>query len=212
MVMAVKFPWKPTTPPSVSAPLSSVGVKSTFAEAGPAISGWPPGGVADPPKATGICDEYGGSVLFAVVTVGTAVPNQFPLKSLRFVVPGAGNEPPDCRSTTSPYQLPERSLLRKVELRACCKGLLVPPEASRKSTPSVQFPEMWFATTVVLFVWFRRRMPERLSTMSLLWMLLPELALTSTPVRFPVMTLLRTSAIPTVWMAIPDTLRLGSFH
>ena len=41
-----------------------------------------------------------------MVTTGVVVPNQLPLKFLRFVVPGAGSEPPAWRSTIWPYQLP----------------------------------------------------------------------------------------------------------
>src|SRR5436309_1731615 len=93
-----------------------------FADAGPARSGWPPGGVAVPPNSTGICAAYPGSVLSAVVRAGAAVPYQLLLKFLRFVVPGSGRAPPVWRSTTWPYQLPAMALLVKVELSAFCGG------------------------------------------------------------------------------------------
>ena len=42
----------------------------------------PPGGVAEPPKATGICPAYPGSVVLAVLITGLVVPNQLPRKFL----------------------------------------------------------------------------------------------------------------------------------
>lgn len=64
-----------------------------LAEAVPRMSGWPPGGVAVPPKMTGICAAYPGSVLFAADTTGLIEPHQLLLKFLT-LAPGAGSEPP----------------------------------------------------------------------------------------------------------------------
>src|SRR5947207_2174827 len=71
-----------------------------------------------------------------VVTLGVAVPNQFPLKFFGFA-PGAGSEPPVWRSTIPPYQLPLKLLSENVELIALCTGELLPPLASRKTMPTV---------------------------------------------------------------------------
>src|SRR5687767_9909252 len=126
-----------------------------FADAGPAMSGCPPGGVSVPPNATGNGVGYPGSALLAVVTVGAVVPYQLPLNALT-LRPGAGSAPPDWRSTTCPYQLPLMLLLLNVEAFACCSGELVPLLASRNRTPTVQLLVISFSTTTVLSVWLRK--------------------------------------------------------
>ena len=96
-----------------------------------------------------------------MVTTGLFVPHQLPLKSFT-LVPGAGSEPPDWRSTTPPYQLPEMALPPKSELAADCTGTFVPPLPSRNSMPTVQLLVMKLPVTTVLSVWFRNSMPLRL--------------------------------------------------
>src|SRR4051812_20185793 len=117
-----------------------------FADAGPAMSGWPPGGVAVPPKATGICAADPRSVLSPAGRTGAVVPNQLPLKFFRFVVPGTGSAPPVCRSTTCPYQLPAIALFVNVEFSAFCGGVPV-VLAARNSTPTVQLLVILFCET-----------------------------------------------------------------
>ena len=53
------------------------------------------------------------------------VPNQLPLKFLRFV-PGAGSDPPDWRSTICPYQLPLMVLLLIVSSAGIFYGVATP--------------------------------------------------------------------------------------
>src|SRR5581483_8385891 len=157
-----------------------------FADAGPSVSGGAlAGGVAVPPNSTGTCAEYPGSPLSEVVREGVVVPYQLPLKFFGFV-PGAGNEPPDCRSTTWPYQLPEMSLSVSVELAALCTGEFVPPLPSRNTMPSVQLFVIELFSTVVLSVWLRKMIPVRLSSITFCVIELPLLLLTSIAVRLPV--------------------------
>jgi hypothetical protein len=87
-----------------------------------------------------------------VVTTGLVVPHQLPVKSLR-LVPGAGREPPLCRSTTWAYQFALMLLLLKGEFNACCGGTPAPLR-SRNKTPTVQLLVIKFSTTVWLSVWF----------------------------------------------------------
>src|SRR5262249_20298819 len=136
-----------------SLPRSRYGVISKLAEAGPAISGCPPGAAALPPNSTGICPEEPGSVLLAGVIAGEFVPNQLPLKFFTFVVPGAGQNEIALRSTIWPYQLPLRLLFENVLLSDCCTGVFDAPFVpSRNKTPTVQLLLMSFSATVRLSV------------------------------------------------------------
>src|ERR1041385_885886 len=138
-----------------------------LADAGPAISGWPPGGVAVPPYATGICAAYPGSALLAVVTTGLVVPHQLLVKFLRLEYPGGGRDPPLCRSTTWPYQLAVMLLFLNLEFSASCGGEFVPPLASRNKIPAVQLLVTKFSTNWMLSVWLRKIRPVRLKSITL---------------------------------------------
>jgi hypothetical protein len=76
-------------------------------------------------------------------------------------------------------------LPENVEPVACCSGTLVPPLASRNSTPTVQLSVIWFSVSVVLSVWFRKSSPVRLLVITLLWTELPFELLMSIAVRLP---------------------------
>src|SRR4051812_34156326 len=136
------------------------------------------------------------------------------MKFFRFVVPGAGKEPPDCRSTIWPYQFALMLLFENVECAADCTGEFVPPLASRNRIPTVQLSRMKFSTTVMLSVWLRKIRPVRLKSIVLLRTVWPLLLLISIPVRLPVIVLSRMVApvIASPWIANPAEFRPGLFQ
>src|ERR1051326_5837726 len=178
------------------------------------MSGCPPGATALPPNSTGICAAYPGSALLAVVTTGVVVPSQLPLKFFR-LLPGAGIDPPDCRSTICPYQLPLMLLLLNAQLSADWTGILDPSgePPSRNSTPTVQLSVMKFSVTIKLSVWLRIIMPVRLSVIRLLRTVCPPELLMSMPVRRCVIRLLRMiMPVNEPWMETPAVFNPGLFQ
>ena len=88
----------------------------------------------------------------------------------------------------------------------------MPPLPSRNRTPTVQLFVIEFSMTVQLSVTLRKIRPVRLSSITLLRIVMPVELLMSMPVRLPMMVQFRTVPLVRPWIATPAELRPGLFQ